>query len=61
VSPSPIVPRILEHDDFPPDDPEERRWCGDGHYTRREFDEYFADAEAADAAWARAADTPAAA
>ena len=27
----------------------ERRWCGDGFYTRREFDEFFGDKELATA------------
>ena len=37
---------------------QERRWCGDGFYTQREFADYFADDEAAACAWAKAA-TPA--
>ena len=35
--------------------PPERRWYGDGYYTRREFAAYFADVDAEAAAWASAA------
>ena len=33
----------------------ERRWCGDGFYTRREFDEFFGDDELSATQWAGAA------
>ena len=52
---SPIRDAIAPGDGGAASPEPERRWCGDGFCTRREFDDFFGEAAQSEARWAAAA------